>query len=62
MEVLTALLTKALQQQTLEQQRSYVQQALDIAAGLDAYLDKISSPASQVRCSWSQAMQATAAL
>jgi CheY-like chemotaxis protein len=48
-EVLTALLTKALQQQTLEQQRTYVQQALDIAAGLDAYLDKISSPPSKVR-------------
>ncbi|WIA30154.1 hypothetical protein OEZ86_000246 [Tetradesmus obliquus] len=48
MEVLTALLTKALQQQTLEQQRTYVQQALDIAAGLDDYLDKISSPPSQV--------------
>lgn len=47
-EVLTALLTKALQQQTLEQQRTYVQQALDIAAGLDDYLDKISSPPSQV--------------
>ncbi|WIA10083.1 hypothetical protein OEZ85_010290 [Tetradesmus obliquus] len=49
-EVLTALLTKALQQQTLEQQRTYVQQALDIAAGLDDYLDKISSPPSQVVC------------
>eukprot|EP00882_Tetradesmus_deserticola_P002628 GHRQ01002795.1.p1 GENE.GHRQ01002795.1~~GHRQ01002795.1.p1 ORF type:complete len:589 (+),score=311.88 GHRQ01002795.1:153-1919(+) len=47
-EVLTALLTKALQQSTLEQQRSYVQQALDIAAGLDSYLDKISSPPTQV--------------
>jgi hypothetical protein len=61
MEVLTALLTKALQQQTLEQQRSYVQQALDIAAGLDPYLDEISSPPSQVFCLWYWAVRATLA-
>jgi hypothetical protein len=32
-----------------------VQQALDIAAELDAYLDRISSPPSQVHSWWFQA-------
>eukprot|EP00879_Flechtneria_rotunda_P019807 GHRR01020820.1.p1 GENE.GHRR01020820.1~~GHRR01020820.1.p1 ORF type:complete len:456 (+),score=169.59 GHRR01020820.1:286-1653(+) len=47
-EVLTNLLQEAMQQQTLEQQRQYVKQALDIAAGLDAYLDKVTSPPPKV--------------
>lgn len=46
-EVLTALLGKALQQQDPEAVKQLVQQAHAVVAGLDPYLDQISTPPSQ---------------
>lgn len=47
-EVITDLLQKALQQNSFEGQKQLVQQALDVAGGLDAYLEKVTSPPPQV--------------
>ena len=48
LEVLTDLLATALQCQDSKQQQMLIQKAHAIAAGVDPYLDKISTPASQV--------------
>eukprot|EP00878_Enallax_costatus_P015587 GHUV01016327.1.p1 GENE.GHUV01016327.1~~GHUV01016327.1.p1 ORF type:complete len:470 (+),score=128.07 GHUV01016327.1:350-1759(+) len=47
-EVITDLMQKALQQSSLEGQKQLVQQALDVAGGLDAYLEKATSPPPKV--------------
>lgn len=47
-EVITDLLQKALKQDSLEGQKQLVQQALDVAGGLDGYLEKYSTPPPQV--------------
>ena len=48
-EVITDLLQKALKQTDLEASHGLVQKALDIAAGLDGYMEKMSSPPPKVR-------------
>jgi hypothetical protein len=49
MEVLTDLLSKALQCDDLAEVKKLTQQAYNIAAGLDPYLDSVCTPPSQVR-------------
>jgi hypothetical protein len=48
-EVITDLLQKALKQSSLEGSQDLVQKALDIASGLDGYMEKMSSPPPKVR-------------
>lgn len=47
-EVITDLLQKAMQQDSLDATKTLVDKALQIAAGLDSYLEHISSKPSQV--------------
>lgn len=49
MEVLTDLLSKALQCDDKEEIRKLTEQAHSIAAGLDPYLDSVCTPPSQAR-------------
>lgn len=48
-EVVTALLGKALQAQDSSAMKQLVQQAHAVMAGLDPYLDSISTPPAEVR-------------
>lgn len=48
-EVITALLHSALQSGSVEDIKKQLQQAYDVVAGLDPYLESVSTPPSAVR-------------
>ena len=48
-EVITALLQSALQSGSVDDMKKQLQQAYDVVAGLDPYLEAVSTPPSAVR-------------
>lgn len=51
-EVITALLHGALQSGSVDDIKKQLQQAYDVVAGLDPYLESVSTPPSAVRISY----------